>query len=608
MVTLVIEGAGGSQLTYQLDKQSISVGASSHNDVVLRTPGVAPQHVVIQRNGDVFTFLGQHRQVVVLNGERRSRGVLKVGDRIRIGSATIIFKGGDDGGDDIELVDRDDRPTERPPAAKGERSAKPRSELVLYRESHRLTEARQQLVELFRSRVRSDLVPSLRAFLAAVFPERRSLIALVDERGAFVPVVSQWEGDLPRLPSRAFAELGSAGRYAVAHVADRLLLVYPVDRGLDRPDAYVLVESNDEHRDDDRELIGELARVMSVHWERIESSTARYGEWASRAQKALSEALPGTSQAVHVLRDSVGAAARTSAPVLLCGPSGVGRMYLAGLIASLRPEGEPPVKVVQAQKGDNADVGIELFGPPGDDDGSGLAERSRGSVIVVRDVHLLPSGLQRELAATVTGDLKSPYGPAIRWMATAGEDPSAMLNEGVLDVALFRLFEGHLIRVPSLGHRREDLPLLIVRLIERIGAEQGKEIRGIELETLNSLLDYEFNGEMTELIEELRRLVSATADGEMVRGVVPRSVLPAADSADGDRSGQVVSSLLGSDDLKTVIPGVERLIIDRVLRRTKGNQSQAARVLNLSRGALISKIKDYEIPDYRALKRRSGGG
>ena len=61
---------------------------------------------------------------------------------------------------------------------------------------------------------------------------------------------------------------------------------------------------------------------------------------------------------------------------------------------------------------------------------------------------------------------------------------------------------------------------------------------------------------------------------------------------------------MNCDDLKEVIPGVERLIIDRVLRRVKGNQSQAARTLNLSRGALIAKIKEYEIEDYRALRRK----
>ena len=52
-----------------------------------------------------------------------------------------------------------------------------------------------------------------------------------------------------------------------------------------------------------------------------------------------------------------------------------------------------------------------------------------------------------------------------------------------------------------------------------------------------------------------------------------------------------------------MIPAVGGLLIDRVLRRSLGNQSKAARELNLSRGALISKIKEYEIQDYRALRR-----
>jgi hypothetical protein len=99
----------------------ISVGASSQNDVVLRSPGVAPRHLVIQRNDKVFTFLAQPRQVVVLNGERRSRGVLRVGDRIRIGTATLIFKGVGEEEQDIELVSGE---------AREERTAPPEATLA----------------------------------------------------------------------------------------------------------------------------------------------------------------------------------------------------------------------------------------------------------------------------------------------------------------------------------------------------------------------------------------------------------------------------------------------------------------------------------------------
>jgi DNA-binding NtrC family response regulator len=602
VVTLLIEGAGGSQLTYQLDKESISIGASSSNDVVLRDPGVAPQHVVLQRNGEVFTFLGQHRQVVVLNGERRARGVLKVGDKIRIGTASIVFKGSAEDGRDMELVEASNG---EPAAAPSEPTPDQRSEIVLYREGHRLSDAREQLVEIFRSNVRSDVVPALRAYLGSVFPERQSLVALVDERGRFQPVVSQWEGDLPRLPSQTFDELAESGRYAEVYLVGRLTLIYPIDRGTDQSRGYLLAESSPEQRDDDLDLIGELARMLSVHWERVERSTAQYAEWASRCQKALQEAVPGTSQASRILRDSVGTAARSASPVMLCGPRGSGRMFLANLIANLRPAGPAPVRVFQTDPDDDRSVEVELFGSSRDDVGSEPSGRFRGSAVVIRDVHLMSPKLQRELAAEVAGDLESAYGPSVRWMVTTRRDAAAMLNEGVLDATLYGLFERHVIRVPSLADRREDLPLLIVRLLERVGAEQGKEIRGIELVTLNSLLDHPFEEEMTELLEELRRLVSATPDGEMVRGLVPRGTpLARGEGAVEPATADIVDSVLEIDDLKRVIPEIEKMIIDRVLRQVKGNQSQAARTLNLSRGALISKIKEYEIPDYRALRKK----
>ena len=87
MVTLVIDTGGGSELIYEFTRDSISIGASSTNDVVLRAPGVAPHHLTLTRKGESLTFVVQQRQVVLLNGDRRARGLLEIGDKIRIGTA-----------------------------------------------------------------------------------------------------------------------------------------------------------------------------------------------------------------------------------------------------------------------------------------------------------------------------------------------------------------------------------------------------------------------------------------------------------------------------------------------------------------------------------------
>ncbi|NOZ94374.1 MAG: hypothetical protein GXP47_06500 [Acidobacteria bacterium] len=610
MVTLAVESSGGNDLTYQLAKDTISIGASSRNDVVIRAPGVAPEHVVIQRSGDVFTFLTSRRQTVALNGERRSRGVLHVGDKLRIGTAVVIFRGL--GADDVEIVERHEgcpegvqdaggAPDRDIPAEAAPGPAK--AELLLRSEAHGLAEVRRQMVEAFREGLRADLLPSLKVFFEISFPGRQAMLAWAGENGRFEPIVSLWTTDIPRLPQRVFNELAAGGRFATLHIGNRETLIYPVDQGELKTNAFVVLESSPETSHDDELLLAELTRFLAVSWERVERSSSLYGAWEKSASRSIDERLVGSSNAVAVLRQGVLKAARGMEPVLITGPVQSGRSTVASLIAALHPTGELPVQVFQGRPGDAASLRKELFGDAGEGI-EGLVSRAKGGVLLVRDVQLLSVELQREISAHVREDLQRAYGPSVRWMATTGNDVLALVQDGALDGELFAAFQSHLLRVPSLAERREDLPLIIVSLLHRLAQEQGKEIRGIELETLNSLVSHGYDGEMGELVAELRRLVSATPDGEMVQGIVPldpsRYPKPA-----GGQDGQVPSvNLLEHDDLKIVIAGVERMIIDRVMRRTMGNQSRAARELNLSRGALIAKIKEYEIPDYRYLRRQ----
>jgi DNA-binding NtrC family response regulator len=379
------------------------------------------------------------------------------------------------------------------------------------------------------------------------------------------------------------------------------MLIYPVECGPLQSRAYLVAETSKDDQDEDQILLAELARMLAVHWDRVERSSTLYESWETEARRNVEEQLPGTSHAIRVLRDSVLEAARSPYPVLMCGRAGSGRVSAAMLISSLSPSGAMPVQVFRGTDRDDGSLRVELFGAPGEPSNA-LVERAKAGSLVIHDLERLPQSLQRELGAAIRHDLESGYGPSVRWIATTVEDCMAQVSEGTIDSTLFNVFQRHVIRTPSLEDRREDLPLLIVRLLDSVGSEQGKEIRGIELETLNSLINHTFEGQMTELVAELRRLVSATPDGEMVRGVVPISSDPGT-AGSGLDADVAAATLLSQDDLKVVVPAVERLIIDRVLRRTLGNQSKAARILNLSRGALIAKMKEYDVPDYRYLRR-----
>jgi len=523
MVTLAVEGSTGSVLTYRVRKESITIGAASSNDVVVRAPGVAPRHLVLQRTGDRFTFITQSRQTVVLNGERRSRGVLRVGDRVRIGTAVLVFQG--TGEENVEP----ETPQEAVSSGNGSVNAVPvsvpgaRKELVVYNETSRLAEARQELVQLFRATRRQEVLPSLQGFFERFFPNSRAMLAWMDGEDRLQPLASNWTEDPPEVPGRAFEELREPGRYAVLRKGYRETGVWPVIPDGWRPAAYLLVEAHGELGESDRTLASEVVTMLAAHWEGVENTGSLYTSWEDVTRQRLAEELPGTSRSIELLRENVLLAAKGHDSVLIAGRSGSGRTFTATLIARFHPAGALPFEIVQGREGDPEAFRTELFGGSGR--GEGAAGRARGGVVIVRDVHLLPVATQREIAAAIQASEGSGVPARVRWIVTVPDNLLEIVNEGRLEPSLFSAAQAHLLSVPSLASRKEDLPLIVVRLLDLITAEQGKTVRGIALETLNDLLGRSWEGEMTELLGELRRLVSATPSGEMVRGD-SRPVLP----------------------------------------------------------------------------------
>jgi hypothetical protein len=99
----------------------------------------------------------------------------------------------------------------------------------------------------------------------------------------------------------------------------------------------------------------------------------------------------------------------------------------------------------------------------------------------------------------------------------------------------------------------------------------------------------------------LRKAGGALEDEEDV--LVAEPAVSTAEPAAPPSGSEMEATLRRTDDLKKIIESVEREVIDRTMRRVEGNQSRGAQNLNISRGSLIAKLKDYGIPDYRYLRR-----
>lgn len=93
-------------------------------------------------------------------------------------------------------------------------------------------------------------------------------------------------------------------------------------------------------------------------------------------------------------------------------------------------------------------------------------------------------------------------------------------------------------------------------------------------------------------------------EGEPVTVARPAAEAPPPTPSPESSPAEIV--LRSTDDLKKIIDTVEREVIDRAMRRVEGNQSRAAQILNISRGSLIAKLKEFAVPDYRYLRRERG--
>lgn len=102
-------------------------------------------------------------------------------------------------------------------------------------------------------------------------------------------------------------------------------------------------------------------------------------------------------------------------------------------------------------------------------------------------------------------------------------------------------------------------------------------------------------------LEELASLAGVTVGAPATPRNEPAVEDPSSEESSSSSAGEWV--LRQTDDLKRIVETVEREVIDRAMRRVQGNQSRGSQVLNISRGSLIAKLKEYGIRDYRYLRR-----
>jgi DNA-binding NtrC family response regulator len=301
--------------------------------------------------------------------------------------------------------------------------------------------------------------------------------------------------------------------------------------------------------------------------------------------------LIAAAAAMQPVLDLIARVGPSLANVLITGEHGTGKEVVARRLHALSPRCERPLITVNVGGLAAGLFASELFGhvrgafTDAKSDRIGRFEMADGGTLFLDEIANVPVAEQAKLLRVLeTGELERIGSSRtqrvdVRVISATNAVPRDEVAGGRFrEDLLFRLNTVE-IHLPPLRERREDIAVLAAHFLGRYGERYRKALRGFDPGATASLLAHPWPGNVRELAHVVERAV-LMATGEEI-GARDLGLAPPAGAA------------VSLDDLG--LEEVERLLIDKALKRFGGNVSRAAEALGLSRGALYRRIEKHKL-------------
>ena len=222
---------------------------------------------------------------------------------------------------------------------------------------------------------------------------------------------------------------------------------------------------------------------------------------------------------------------------------------------------------------------------------SGRFESADGGTIFLDEVGELPLEAQVKLLRVLQEGEVHKLGAAmpvkvdVRVIAATHRDLSAMVEDETFREDLYYRLAVVPLTVPPLRERREDIPELIDTLFQRAKERHGLLDVKMAAAVHQRLISYRWPGNVRQLENVLERLL-VLASGDLITAEdLPEELVPVAPST------AILWPNLPEDGIS--LEAIERELISRALEKFDGNQSQAARYLDISRRTLIYRMEKH---------------
>ena len=306
----------------------------------------------------------------------------------------------------------------------------------------------------------------------------------------------------------------------------------------------------------------------------------------------------GKSKGLMDVLNTVARIARTNASVLITGESGTGKELIAEAIHINSQRVKQPFVKVNLGGISQSLFESEMFGhkkgafTDASADRIGRFEMANKGTIFLDEIGDLDPSCQVKLLRVlqdqtfeVLGDSR-PRKVDVRVVSATNADLRKMVSERTFREDLFYRINLITVKLPSLRERREDIPLLARHFADRQAVVNGLPRTDFSADALNFLSRLPYPGN----IRELKNLVERTI---LVSG---KPVLDATDfDAQYLRHDEPAKAAEGSSFAGMTLDEIERQTILQALEQHKGNLSQVAVSLGISRAALYRRLEKYNI-------------
>ena len=301
----------------------------------------------------------------------------------------------------------------------------------------------------------------------------------------------------------------------------------------------------------------------------------------------------GRSPAMSKVLEMATDVAETNATVLLLGASGTGKELMARAIHYNSPRKRGPFVALNCAAAPEHLLESELFGHEkgaftgADRAKPGKFELAQRGTFFLDEIGDMNVGLQAKLLRVLqereferVGGTK-PIKADARIICATNKELEKAVSAGQFREDLYYRINAFPIRLPPLRERREDILPLAEHFLQRLCQETGKKVPGISKEAQEFLLEHSWQGNVRELQNAIERAV-ILSHGELIQSQ-HLGLTPEPTTETGASPAKLPADGVSLEEL-------ERDLIAQALERTKGNKSEAARLLGLSRSALRYRL------------------